>query len=368
MDRRQLLFGASALRLVTNLNLNHPLIAQVGNSVMGSRRLSDRERARLRGPVKTCSDFREDETESNCEAEYSLDGRQLVRQLVWRMHPRVAHIISYKWVYSYDGMGRLIGITRGYEETHQVYDEQGKKIGSETGPLRSDVTDTFHCDEQGRPTRIRTVPPNQVGFTVMLAAGMLEVTEEGGSLSAGGSVTTRYNDDDQPIESLIHDAQGELLTQIVYNYANGLLVNKTLVIVRENLEATRQLQKGFSEEELRAILARRKALLGELVGLRMERSYIYDDDRVIRRRTQMGNFRQDESKTYNEQGDANWTVTIQSGSLEPGEPILRVKRSEFRYLYQYDSHGNWTERTTINTDRPDNPNTQRRTLAYYSLS
>ena len=53
MDRRQLLFGASALGLVTNLNLNHPLIAQVGNAVMGSRRLSDRERAGLRGPVKT---------------------------------------------------------------------------------------------------------------------------------------------------------------------------------------------------------------------------------------------------------------------------------------------------------------------------
>ena len=35
MDRRQLLYGASALGLVTNLNLNHPLIAQVGSAVMG---------------------------------------------------------------------------------------------------------------------------------------------------------------------------------------------------------------------------------------------------------------------------------------------------------------------------------------------
>ena len=41
------------------------------------------------------------------------------------------------------------------------------------------------------------------------------------------------------------------------------------------------------------------------------------------------------------------------------------ERSEFRYLYQYDSHGNWTERTTVNADHTDNPNTQRRTLAYY---
>src|SRR5580704_5722039 len=65
MDRRQVLFGASALGLVTNLNLNHPLIAQVGTAVMGrpvcpkcgNVILSDRERAGLRGPVKTCIDL-----------------------------------------------------------------------------------------------------------------------------------------------------------------------------------------------------------------------------------------------------------------------------------------------------------------------
>jgi hypothetical protein len=325
MDRRQLLFGASALGLVTNLNLNHPLIAQVSNATMASgRRLSDRERAGLRGPVKTCSDLILRGIGFNTD--YSPDGR----------------LLGYRAVGAFPGLA-LLGIG---------------------------VTDEFQYDEQGRTTRIRTVPPrpNQVGFTVMLASGMLEVTEAGGSLSADGSVTTRYNDDDQPIESLIHDAQGELLTQIVHNYANGLLVNETLVIVRENLEATRHLQKGFSEEEQRALLARRKALLGQLVGLRMERSYIYDDDRVIRRLTQMGNFKQDETITYNEHGCRAGTVTIQSGSLEPGEPILRVKRSEFRYLYQYDSHGNWTERTTINADHPGHPNTQRRTLSYYGSS
>jgi hypothetical protein len=75
MDRRQLLFGASALGLVTDLNLNHPLIAQVGNAVMGSRRLSDRERAGLRGPVKTCSDLIGRGIESIKNTDYSPDGR-----------------------------------------------------------------------------------------------------------------------------------------------------------------------------------------------------------------------------------------------------------------------------------------------------
>ena len=35
MDRRQLLLGVTALGLVTNLNLNHLLIAQVGKANAG---------------------------------------------------------------------------------------------------------------------------------------------------------------------------------------------------------------------------------------------------------------------------------------------------------------------------------------------
>jgi hypothetical protein len=121
--------------------------------------------------------------------------------------------------------------------------------------------------------------------------------------------------------------------------------------------ATRQMQKRFSNGQGWANIAKRRAFLGQLQGLRMERSYVYGDDRVIRRLTQMGNFKQDDSMTYNEQGDEATTVTIKSG--------VDKERSEFRYLYQYDSHGNWTERTTINTDQPGDPNIRRRTLAYY---
>jgi hypothetical protein len=186
---------------------------------------------------------------------------------------------------------------------------------------------------------------------------MLEVTEGGGSLSGGGSVTTRYNHYDQPIESLVRNANGELLTKIDHNYTNGRLISETLVIVRENFEATRQMQERFSNGQEWANIAKRRAFLGQLQGLRMERSYVYGDDRVIRRLTQMGNFKQDDSMTYNEQGDEAWTVMIRNG--------VDDERSEFRYLYQYDSHGNWTERTKINTDQPGDPSTQRRTLAYY---
>jgi hypothetical protein len=350
MDRRQLLFGATALGLLTNLNLNHPLIAQVGEATGGGR-LSDRERAGLRGLVKTCSDLIGRGIES-VSAEYGTDGRLLGYRVRVPVFPRRSFGVGFS--------GILRGADVGSADvTYEFYDEQSKRTAVLRVPPNPDVTDEFHYDEQGKKTRVKTISPRsaQPGFTVMLDSRMLEVTEGGGSLSGGGSVTTRYNHYDQPIESLVRNANGELLTKIDHNYTNGRLISETLVIVRENFEATRQMQERFSNGQEWANIAKRRAFLGQLQGLRMERSYVYGDDRVIRRLTQMGNFKQDDSMTYNEQGDEAWTVMIRNG--------VDDERSEFRYLYQYDSHGNWTERTKINTDQPGDPSTQRRTLAYY---
>jgi hypothetical protein len=352
MDRRRLLFGASALGLVTNLNLNHPLIAQVGNAVMGSRRLSDRERNGLRGPVKTCSDFIGDETESISEREYAADGRLMV----WRGRTFDG---SVEQVYSYDGTGKLISIT---------------SVGE-------DATEEFHYDQQGKKTGVRTVPPRpaQEGMATSATSVeiMLETTEEGEGLNGGGSVTTRYNDDDQPIESLVRDAHGELMTKIVHNYENGLLVSETLT--REALDLPKEFLEQpsveqLSEQQRRAIRAQMKALLSQHGFDSMDRSYVYDNDgRVSRKTMQMGNLRIETSTTYNEHGDEAVTVRTPSGSLgespgnqKPAHP--HSERSEVRYFYQYDSHGNWTERTTVNADHTDNPNTQRRTLSYYGSS
>jgi hypothetical protein len=80
--------------------------------------------------------------------------------------------------------------------------------------------------------------------------------------------------------------------------AGGYLISETLVIVREN-EAMRQIQERVSKNDTEQA----RWFLGRLQGLRtfrlshpVERSYTYDaDDRVIRRLTQMGNFKEDES-------------------------------------------------------------------------
>jgi len=156
MDRRQLLVGATALGLSRNLNLNAlPSFQGASLPTMGHVSISDRERAGLRGPVRTCTDFHGDETESMGKAEYALDGRLLV----WR--GRISGGSRVERIYSYNEAGRLIGITGG----------------------GADGTDEFRFDEQGRRTRVRTVPPRpdrqSVGAGVEI---MFETTEEGDCL------------------------------------------------------------------------------------------------------------------------------------------------------------------------------------------
>jgi YD repeat-containing protein len=340
MDRRQLLFGASALGLVTNLNLHHPLVAQVGNAVMGSRRLSDRERAGLRGPVKTCNDFRVDDAESMSEEEYAADGRLLV----WRGRTFPPFSRAER-VYCYDATGRLIGVISG----------------------DADVTDEFYYDELGRKTRVRTVPPRpgQQGRWAIAGPIYFDFIEEGYFPCGGGTITTRYNDDDQPIQSLVHDASGELLAQIVRNYANGRLVSEKLV--QEGFDLPLQVQERLSAEHRRAARIEMKALLDRHDAC-TERSYVYDDQgRVIRCRLRMGNFREETTTTYNEHGDTAGTVTDRTGSLDPiFNYYFDNAHSEVPYLYQYDSNGNWTERTTtLSVSLGRVRMTHRRTLSYY---
>jgi hypothetical protein len=343
MDRRQLLLGATALGLVTNLNLKHLLNAQVGEAAMGNRRLSDRERIGLRGPVKICSDFNGDEAESMCDAEYSADGMLLV----WR--GRISDGSRAERVYSYDGTGKLIGVTGG----------------------GVDGTDEIRYDELGRKTVIRTVPPRPDRRSVATGVGaMFEITEQDGALMGGGTVTTRYNENDQPLETLVRDAHGELLTRIDHDYdLQGRLVHETLV--RDSIEFPEfmipaQYREQFSDEQRQIMRAQVKNLLGEHEGFRStERSYVYDHEgRVSVRQMTMGAFREDVITTYNEHGDDASVVTTQSGSFDP-----KMERSDGRfevsYLYQYDSHGNWTQQATNIGFNSDRQYLHHRKLTYY---
>jgi hypothetical protein len=334
MDRRQLLFGVAVLTFVTILSFDNLLVAQVGNTTVSTVRQSDRERIGLRGPVKTYSDFFGDDAEPMSHAEYSADGRLLV----WR--------------------GRLVN---GEVEQVYAYDATGKLIsGTHSG---SGVTDEFHCDEQGKKTRVRTVPPRSPDRGAGLSGPFVfENAEEGDCLTGGGSVTTRYNDEDQPIESLVRDSHGELLGRIDHNYTDGRLVGETLVWV--SLELASELRK-LPAQELRVAEAQMKQAMSEMGLNNIERSYVYDDKgRVVGRLFRAGDAREETTTTYNKHGDVAGTVRVERciDRIIQNSPIWTDCRSEARYSYQYDSHGNWTDQTTV--DGSPSSATHRK-LTYY---
>jgi hypothetical protein len=322
MDRRQLLFGVAVLTLVTLPSFDNLLVAQVGNTTVSTVRLSDREKAGLRGPIKTYSDFFGDDADPMSHAEYSADGRLLV----WRGRLVNGEV---EQVYSYDATGKLIS-------------------GTYSG---SGVTDEFHYDEQGKKTRVRTVPPRSrdrgAGLSGPFVFGN---AEEGDCLTGGGSVTTRYNDEDQPIESLVRDSHEELLGKIVHNYTNGRLISETLVWVR--LELASELRE-LPPQEFRVAEAQMKQAMSEMGLNNIERSYVYDDKgRVVGRLFRAGDVREETTTSYNEHGDVAGTVRIERciDRIIHNSPIWTDCRSEASYLYEYDSHGNWTERTEKTVD------------------
>jgi len=158
---------------------------------------SDRERADLRGSVRTIVD-------DWSTTVFDRDGKTIE----WRGNTLHGHS---ERTYSYDENGKLIRIT-----------------GS-----NGDQLDEFRYDEQGRMTQIRHVPARTEGGAK--ASGIeiyFEAISEGHILTDGGTVETSYNERGQPVERRIVDDEGMLLFRIVHLYdANGRLGEEQLVSV-----------------------------------------------------------------------------------------------------------------------------------------
>src|SRR5579872_212429 len=144
---------------------------------------SDREKAELRGPVKTIAD-------DYSTTVFDRDGKILE----WRGNTFYGYS---ERKYSYDQNGKLLRIT-----------------GSST-----DQVDEFRYDEQGRMTQIRHVPARPQRRNTAIAAGIVfEVIPEGDSLTDGGTVETSYKERGQPVEKRIVDTEGLILYRILYTY------------------------------------------------------------------------------------------------------------------------------------------------------
>jgi len=137
MDRRQLLFGMTALALSRNFPPHFLLCAQNAESTGQPKNLSVRERAGLRGPVKTCVG------ETTYPGATAADGTQTAELKSW-----------YTTEYDVEGrdMATRIRESDGSEWlTHSTYDASGRLLKAAWGKEGAPTTETVYSyDDRGR--------------------------------------------------------------------------------------------------------------------------------------------------------------------------------------------------------------------------
>jgi YD repeat-containing protein len=282
MDRRQLLFGMTALGLTRNLTLSDLLNAQngeTGDSLLPASNVntSDRERDGLRGLVRMS--VVESETrfgKSGVTQEYDPDGRLLASRSTYP---------GGEWenTWTYDADGRVLRTTNksGGSSSVQIYayDERGRllSIANSNGP-RTD----FHYDSEGRKTETQTIPPRPGDLHTTVGLGAFAGSMEGGyGLYEGGTVTKRYDDHDVPIESQVRDSEGNLVTRIIRSYdSKGRLTAERTIPENWEIGFAKQMlakapEEYRTEEGLKQVTAQLRATLGAF-GRDTERSYTYD--------------------------------------------------------------------------------------------
>ena len=302
-----------------------------------------RERAGFRGPVQFCEDFEGEAADPTYRTGFAVDGKLLVYQ----DSSGSSDTVSF-----YDNTGRLTGVLGGDRRDENLYDEQGRRTS----------------------VRIIHPRPGPEGQRAIGVDAIFEVAEQGRQLVRGGIITTRYNEDDQPTESLIHGARGELLVRIVHEYdSDGHLVRDSLV--QESFEVSDSLipeeLRSRLPADIRQILKTRtmKALKMELGWPESpERSYVYNQrGQLTEWHMKVRDFRKDATLNYNERGDVVRTVVLRSGGF-PDMPVSD-ERLESEFVYQYDERGNWIEQKTRTLGKAGEPiseeSVRRRMLTYY---
>jgi YD repeat-containing protein len=269
---------------------------------------------------------------------------------------------------TYDSQGRLLRETwapSNSPSTEKIYtyDKAGRLLsladnGGDSG--RSN----FQYDEQGRKIRIQHFDPKvQESRHLVATAGGSPFSnlEVGAGVPVGGSVTTVFNDRDQPTEAKVYDAEGQLALRIIGSYdGNGRVFEQKQIVEGPELmipaEHRKQIlaQSGASAAELRRHLV---SLLGGPKGLFTQSShYQYDaQGQITEIRQQIGSMEQVIKFSYNDHGDPAEETRSSKGQMgttsatDPGIPFPEQPTEHIRYQHLYDMFGNWTEQTTTTT-------------------
>lgn len=346
--------------------------------------MSDREKVGFRGPVQQCTEERTTPAFENFPGtsyvsinKYSPEGKLLQTSIGNSVESAQESSITY----TYDSAGRLLKKTTTnsgspVSESNYQYDQKGRIICITGDPLG---TSTFIYDDNGRKTRIMAAPSQPlVPEGTQYAFPMPETEDPYLPIPTSGHVKISYNEQGQPVEWQVSDANGNLLNRLIRTYdENGRVAEIRYTIENFLLSLPAEAQKEFSAqpgaaEELMQGLAQ---LLGEQRNF-TRTTYAYDaDGRLIEQHQYTGYAMEGTTKiTYNDHSDKLEEQTFTTGdpnpprdsqSSEPQSSGPPAQESRVRYSYKYDTFGNWTEQAISSFTSPNDATVTRRIIIYY---
>jgi YD repeat-containing protein len=342
----------------------------------GSR--SDREKNGLRGAVKTCGEeitypgaTAADGTSSPAwtswsQTEFDPGGHILARRRlnsngsVWAM------------LYTYNSAGKLLTTASGTEGkssavTTYAYDDRGRPL-SITDSNSHDNPVTFRYDDRGRKTKIQISRAEDYRANVGIAGSPFEAADRRPNMQGGGAAFTTYDEYDRAIEVEIRDGQGAKVSRAVRIYdeqghvtEEKQILDDPLNLLPAETRARILSQPGVSAGDLREQLTK---LMSGREGVSSV-GYSYDAQGRITQILRRIFNREDKIETaYNQQGDVA-SETTRSTQSDGQNDIY----SEARHSYQYDEHGNWTEKVVFYSSTPggspERSDKSRRTFTYF---
>jgi YD repeat-containing protein len=374
---------ASVLVLLTSAAF---VFAQQSSSQTGAS-MSDRDKAGLRGPVKTVMEEHttplpdDKQVVTTNTTEYSPDGRKLEERWGNSDGP------EWETKYTYHSDGRLSKMETGKtgsapnSETTYLYDDARKLIGMKSGD-KSQAR--YQYDEKGQKSLIESFEATPLPANTAYGAHW-EGTDLGFANYLGGTLTTFYDEQDVATGAEFHDLEGKLVGHIVRKFdAEGRVVSEEQI-------ADAPHQFALPEEIRSQLNAKQLKTIGAFMGGAMQNRanfFTYDEKgRVTERHRRGGPFDDEVTITkYNDYGDKISELTTTTMNPEIGKQfslteagaMLPVGESkppeppstyEMQYTYQFDAHGNWTEQTIAGRSHSDEAfgpgTTCRRKLTYY---
>ena len=199
------------------------------------------------------------------------------------------------------------------------------------------------------------------------------------SATGAATMTTSYDDRDQPVEALAHDATHRLLQRMVVTYDNKGRVVKEEVQrgaghVFPGMEDAVKNLSPEGRERLQAIVEKLFSQDNSFATT----TYSYDEKGRLVEKTRSLGILSEEHTTYlfddhdnpieeiSERSNRDMGLDSE-GNLQPSRESSTHQHT--RYSYLYDSHGNWTERIVWVIFAPEKDfrrsNVERRQITYY---